>query len=113
MKSLFTLFLAIGTFSAFGQYNDYVPQIPIDALYRNMQYKQQLYDQRRAQIQERVNYTYELMQKLSSADYRGFEKVFDESIEIIGRYDLTDTNIFYQAINWFNKFDRDIKNSIP
>jgi len=113
MRTLFTVILSMGMYLVYGQYSSYVPQIPVEALYRNMQYKQQLYDQRREQLQERIDYSYSLIQQLNQSDFDYYLKSLNANIQKMGDYDLSNTDDFYSLWNYFNRFDAIVKERIP
>ncbi len=97
------------------RFNDYILQLPVDAMANVLIYKQKLYDARANWIQQRINdmidLAYSLVYQFSSDDYQNLvnqqTQFFKENIE--GKnIDWADNYMFNQIKGFFNSQERNI-----
>ena len=119
MRMLITLisaFIVQNTNAQTTRFNQYVPQLPIDAMVEVGMYKQQLYDNRSNWIQGEIYRLNKLILKLfnentmppnfDAVDYR--KKLWDKFVEYINSirgYDFADNYQFNSIKNSINSYE--------
>ncbi len=112
MKNIFTLLFSVGILTSYGQYN-YVPQIPLEALRMNLEYKQRVYNQRQDQLQQRIDYISKLMMKLNQEDHTVMLKALNDNLITINQMDFFDNDVYNQINDWLDKLQASVIRKIP